>query len=60
MAIERLSGEVRGTLAITVFQSVAATMPAVPLLDKLAVRHPDLHLRTGDEDPTSPRTRGLG
>ncbi len=50
VAIERLSCEVRGTLAITVFESVAATM-LVPLLDKLAVRHPDLHLRTRQMDP---------
>lgn len=50
VAIERLSGEVRGTLAITVFESVASTM-LVPLLDKLAVRHPDLHLRTRQMDP---------
>ncbi len=50
VAVERLSCEVKGTLAITVFESVAATM-LVPLLDRLAERHPDLHLRTRQLDP---------
>ncbi len=50
VAIEQMSCEVKGTLAITVFESVAATM-LVPLLDRLATRHPDLHLRTRQMDP---------
>jgi DNA-binding transcriptional LysR family regulator len=50
VAIERMSGEVRGTLHITVFESVAATL-LVPLLDRLAERHPELVLRTLQMDP---------
>ena len=50
VAIERLSGEVRGVLNVTVFESVAATL-LVPLLERLAVRHPDLELRTRQLDP---------
>jgi DNA-binding transcriptional LysR family regulator len=50
VAIERMAGEVRGTLHITVFESVAATL-LVPLLDRLAERHPDLRLRTLQMDP---------
>lgn len=50
VAIERLSGEVRGVLHFTVFESVAATL-LVPLLDRLADRHPDLQLRTIQMDP---------
>jgi DNA-binding transcriptional LysR family regulator len=50
VAIERLSGEVRGVLHITVFESVAGTL-LVPLLDRLAQRHPDLQLRTMQMDP---------
>lgn len=50
VAIERMSGEVRGTLHITVFESVAATL-LVPLLDRLAERHPELQLRTLQMDP---------
>ena len=50
VAIERMSGEVRGTLHITVFESVAGTL-LVPLLDRLAERHPNLQLRTMQMDP---------
>jgi DNA-binding transcriptional LysR family regulator len=50
VAIERMAGEVKGTLHITVFESVAATL-LVPLLDRLAQRHPELTLRTLQMDP---------
>jgi DNA-binding transcriptional LysR family regulator len=50
VAIERMSGEVRGVLHITVFESVAGTL-LVPLLDRLKERHPELQLRTMQMDP---------
>ncbi len=50
VAVERLSSEVRGDLTCTVFESVAATL-LIPLLQRLAQRHPDLTLRTRQLDP---------
>jgi DNA-binding transcriptional LysR family regulator len=50
VAVERLSGEVRGDLKVTVYESVAATL-LIPLLDRLARKHPDLTLRTRQLDP---------
>ena len=50
VAIERMAGDVRGTLTITIFESVAGTL-LVPLLDRLAERHPDLRMRTLQMDP---------
>jgi len=50
VAVERLSGEVRGCLQVTVFESVAGTL-LVPLLDRLKERHPELQLRTIQMDP---------
>jgi DNA-binding transcriptional LysR family regulator len=50
VAVERMGSEVRGTLTVAVFESVAATL-LVPLLDRLAEAHPDLTLRTRQIDP---------
>ena len=50
VAMERVGGEVRGVLDLTVYESVAATMLA-PLLELLASRYPDLRLRTRQYDP---------
>jgi len=50
VAMERVSGEVRGILELTVYESVATTLLA-PLLQLLSSRHPDLHLRTRQYDP---------
>jgi DNA-binding transcriptional LysR family regulator len=50
VAIERMAGEVRGSLTITIFESVAGTL-LVPLLDRLAERHPELQMRTLQMDP---------
>jgi DNA-binding transcriptional LysR family regulator len=50
VAIERVTSEVRGTLEVTVYESVATTL--LPrLLRRLSVRYPDLHLRTRQCDP---------
>jgi DNA-binding transcriptional LysR family regulator len=50
VAMERVGGDVRGTLDLTVYESVAATMLA-PLLGLLSSRYPDLQLRTRQYDP---------
>ncbi len=50
MALERVNREARGTLEVTVYESVAATL--LPrLLRRLSVRHPHLRLRTRQCDP---------
>ena len=49
-AVERVTDEVRGTLTMGTFESVAATaLPA--LLGRLARTHPDLRLRTAELEP---------
>ena len=50
VAMERVGGEVKGVLDLTVYESVAATLLA-PLLELLSSRYPDLHLRTRQFDP---------
>jgi DNA-binding transcriptional LysR family regulator len=50
VALERVNGAVRGTLEISVYESVAATL-LPPLLADLAGRHPDLSIRTRQMDP---------
>lgn len=50
VAMERIGGEARGVLDVTVYESVAATLLS-PMLESLAARHPDLHLRTRQMDP---------
>lgn len=49
-ALERVNNEVRGVLHVAVFESVASTL-LPPLLARLAIRHPDLRLRTVETDP---------
>lgn len=44
-AMEQVAGEVRGTIVLSVYESVAATL-LVPLLERFAVEHPDLRIRT--------------
>ena len=50
VAMERVTNEVRGDLVLTVYESVASTL-VVPLLERLAARHPDLRLRTRGGEP---------
>ncbi|MGI9616140.1 MAG: LysR substrate-binding domain-containing protein [Acidimicrobiales bacterium] len=50
VAIERLQGEARGELSISVYESVGSTLLA-PLLKLIAVRHPALRLRSRFLDP---------
>lgn len=50
VAIEQVSNEVRGTLEVAVYESVASTLLA-PLLQLLAQRHPELKIRTRQMDP---------
>lgn len=50
VALERLQGEARGELSISVYESVGSTLLA-PLLRLLAVRHPALRLRSQFLDP---------
>lgn len=45
VALERLQGEARGELKVSVYESVGSTLLA-PLLSLLAARHPHLRLRT--------------
>ncbi|MDP8970405.1 MAG: LysR family transcriptional regulator [Actinomycetota bacterium] len=49
-AVERVANEVRGVLEVTVYESVAATL-LVPLLERLALAHPELRLRTRQLEP---------
>lgn len=44
-AMEQVAGEVQGTIEVSVYESVAVTL-LVPLLERLAVDHPDLRIRT--------------
>lgn len=48
-AMERVAGEVRGTIELSVYESVAMTL-LVPLLERLRAEHPDLHIRTRQLD----------
>lgn len=48
-AMEQVAGEVQGTFEISVYESVAVTL-LVPLLERLAVEHPDLRIRTRQLD----------
>lgn len=49
-ALESVDGEVRGTIEMSVYESVASTLlPEV--LDRISERHPDLSLRTREIDP---------
>jgi DNA-binding transcriptional LysR family regulator len=50
VALEQVNREPRGELEVTIYESVAATL-LPPLLARLAVRYPDLHLRTRQADP---------
>lgn len=50
VAMERVANEVRGDLQVSVYESVAATL-LVPLLERLAVAHPGLRLRTRQLEP---------
>lgn len=50
VALEKLSTEVRGTIEISVFESVAATL-LPPTLARAAELYPDLELRTHQMDP---------
>ncbi|MGH9151828.1 MAG: LysR family transcriptional regulator, partial [Acidimicrobiales bacterium] len=50
VAMERVANEVRGDLVVSVYESVAATL-LVPLLERLAVSHPGLRLRTRQLEP---------
>ena len=50
VALERLATDVRGTIEISVFESVAATL-LPPTLAAAADRYPDLDLRTRQMDP---------
>jgi len=50
VAIERVGGEARGTLDLTVYESVASTILPV-LLMRLAEQYPDIHLRTRQMEP---------
>ena len=52
VALERVAGEARGQLLVSIYQSVGSTLLA-PLLSLLATRHPDLQLRTQffDQNP---------
>ena len=44
-AMEQVAGDVRGTVELSVYESVAVTL-LVPLLERLAAHHPDLRIRT--------------
>jgi DNA-binding transcriptional LysR family regulator len=50
VALERVNGSVQGTLEMSVYESVAATL-LPPLLADLAARHPHLSIRTRQMDP---------
>ena len=50
VAVEQVNNEVVGELSLAVYESVASTL-LVPLLAKLAVRHPGLALRTEQVEP---------
>lgn len=52
VALEQLATEVRGTIEISVFESVAATL-LPPVLARAAELYPDLDLRTRQMDPDS-------
>ncbi len=49
-ALERVNGEARGVLEVTIYESIAAPLLS-PLLGRLADTYPDLHLRTRQADP---------
>ena len=49
-ALESVGGEARGTVELSVYESVASTL-LPDVLDRLAIRHPDLELRTREIDP---------
>lgn len=44
-AMEQVAGEVRGTVELSVYESVAVTL-LVPLLERLGDQHPELRVRT--------------
>lgn len=44
-AMEQVAGEVRGTIELSVYESVAVTL-LVPLLERLGARHSELRIRT--------------
>lgn len=50
VALERVNGLVQGTLELSVYESVAATL-LPPLLSDLGRLHPDLSIRTRQVDP---------
>ncbi|MDW3218009.1 MAG: LysR family transcriptional regulator [Acidimicrobiales bacterium] len=49
-ALEAVATSVRGTLVIGIYESVAATLLA-PLVERLAIDHPDLRVRSRELDP---------
>jgi DNA-binding transcriptional LysR family regulator len=48
-AMEQVAGEVRGTVELSVYESVAVTL-LVPLLEQLGDQHPELQVRTRQLD----------
>ncbi len=50
VALERVNNEVRGTLEMAVYESVATTL-VPPMLVRLHDIYPDLHVRTRQADP---------
>jgi DNA-binding transcriptional LysR family regulator len=49
-ALERVTGEARGEIAMSVYESVASTL-LPPMLASLAAEHPELRVRTRQLDP---------